>query len=341
MRFKIITTTIDKKAITDFADKGDVFVFPGNPSHHGSGARLDTKKNGGGLAEIAGIMSDQDILTWSLPTTGMPQHVNAMAHDAVCHLWYAVGLGLIPLLSVRPHKNSTYFPMSLNFNTTSEDKWEPSFWGGIETIPNLRLAAFYLTEIQRIIDFLDFQKIKDEKETITETKETKLSKEFPAAYQAYKAGQQQKSAEQAKFFKREIQVQDSKTEEHCWFSKSEIAKFQQTICAKLDEYCSLWFWFTRNHRSRAQAVKKSILACNSYEEIKLVIDNQLNVLQGLPQESSSTLLQQQLGSRFMDTNQLKNKNRPSSPSQYFQTISEINNELEKKLKLDPSLSLSK
>lgn len=132
-----------------------VFIFPGNPSHHSANQTLYSKKAGGGLAHVAYELGEHGIPTLSLPTTGMngieDDKSKLLAEHAVADLWRAVGFGLNIALPVRSQTNNQYFDNRL---MNCNEKLEPSFWGGIETISNKSLGNYYLEQLNLLSEFL-------------------------------------------------------------------------------------------------------------------------------------------------------------------------------------------
>jgi hypothetical protein len=133
-----------------------VFIFPGNSSHHTSQATLFSIKQGGGLAHAATILGTAGYPTLSLPTTSMEQwQTNAaqqqIVETAIQDLYRAVGAGYELMLPVRKPKNTKYFPRPLTF---TGNKFEPSFWGGIQTANNNPLATHYVNSLEELAAFI-------------------------------------------------------------------------------------------------------------------------------------------------------------------------------------------
>lgn len=131
-----------------------VFIFPGNSSHHTAKTTLYSVKSGAKLASAARDIGDKGYPTLSLPTTSLEDYTQnpatrELASNAIGDLYRALGAGYTLALPVRKHKNTTYFTAPLN-NASSQ---EPSFWGGMQTTANPDLAAFYLSELNRLIAF--------------------------------------------------------------------------------------------------------------------------------------------------------------------------------------------
>lgn len=138
--------------IQKYGDRKTVFIFPGNTDHHGAGVTLYSHKGGAGLAGVAAALGRKNVATLSLPTTGMNSGNTAIGESAIADLWRAVGFGMTLVLPVRKHTNKRYFSKPLTTKDL-ECEFEPSFWGGLEPTTNLKLANYYLSELQTLYDF--------------------------------------------------------------------------------------------------------------------------------------------------------------------------------------------
>lgn len=141
-----------------------IFVFPGNPSHHGPHVTPYTIKSGGGLAAVAQALGQAGYPTLSLPTTGMEHssndpNIEEIGKKAVDDLFKAVGEGFHIMIPVR--KRTEFFPRGLiAFN----GKREPSFWGAINKQANIPLAEYYLQQLELLAALIDAND--EEKEAI-------------------------------------------------------------------------------------------------------------------------------------------------------------------------------
>lgn len=135
--------------------KKTVFIFPGNPGHHGKNSTLFSNKSGGGLGVPAGELGDKGYPVLSLPTTGMVQgdkgKVDFLAENAIADIWRAIGAGYNVMLPVRKlGSQGKYFEEELNH---VQGGWEPNFWGGYEPTGNTVLAAYYQKQLEDILAF--------------------------------------------------------------------------------------------------------------------------------------------------------------------------------------------
>lgn len=167
-----------------------VFIFPGNPSHHGPTHNLYSKKSGGGIAAFTGSLGDKGLPVLSLPTTGMGDvskdlRTAHLANSAVEDLWKAVGAGYQLVLPVRDHKNKQYFKTPLTPQSNKSSPVEPSFWGGIEKKSNKHLAEFYVNHLNRLVAFLAVKDTPEEQSFLTELRES----ENGNLVEAYQKGQ--------------------------------------------------------------------------------------------------------------------------------------------------------
>ncbi|KTD32016.1 DUF5617 domain-containing protein [Legionella israelensis] len=133
-----------------------VFIFPGNASHHTKESTLFSIKSGGGLARAAAQIGREGYATLSLPTTNMEKwekdkKQQEIVQTAIADLYRAAGAGYHIILPVRFHENEDYFDEGLG----AEQLYEPNFWGGIQSVPNLLLARHYLEQLNLLNEFLD------------------------------------------------------------------------------------------------------------------------------------------------------------------------------------------
>lgn len=257
-------------------DKPPVFIFPGNPGHHGKQHTLFSVKSGGGLAQVSREYGCPPYHgpTLSLPTTGMPKvgesgPIPSLAKQAVKDLWRTVGAGYDLVLPVRPQK--------LFLGTLSgKNGYEPSFWGGIETSTNPGLAAYYLEQINLLHNFL------------LQTVESQMSffNHYPDLKEAYEEG-----------------AKNISTKNNIWYLTLEetyaLNEFKKQVCESLYDYKS-WYklsLFGHHHNDRATQVIEAIMQ-GTREEVINILQSQKLLFENSPSKPTLSAESQKILGRF-------------------------------------------
>ncbi len=139
-----------------------IFLFPGNNTHHDPATTLFSIKDGSGLARLATKIGKNGGAALSMPTTnvwfGLPLQLDwpgnaktaTMVQAAIADLYRALGAGYFFILPVRPHQDQTFFSHGL---AITNEKQEPSFWGGAQRTPNKALADHYIEALDNFQEF--------------------------------------------------------------------------------------------------------------------------------------------------------------------------------------------